>query len=490
MKRNNFNLSYNRKMSGNMGKLIPIGWQEVIPGDILSMKSTAFIRTAPLAYPVMHPVHVRVGHFFVPNNIMWDDFYDFISGGDDGNDSTAHPTINFSGGISVGSLADKLGIDPDVNYAMNALPFRAYGLIHNHFFRDKDLQTELTVSKGNGNDTTTNTTLQSVCWQKDRFTVARPWEQKGDDVLLPLGSTAPIESDGTQPTYQGQSSSTTGGLQASSGGDLGLSNGGSFTLNEALHPVNTGLRANVSNLSSATINLLRAAWSEQKFKERRALFGNDYPDYVAASFGTIVPDHRVRRPEYLGGSKDTIQFSEVVQTGVDSTDAGVGNLKGYGSGAATGRPFIKHFSEHGIVMSCMWVRPVAVYAQSQKKGWFRTTKEDYFQPEYANIGQQTIYNKEVMGGHTTPEGIHGYGQPYDDYRYNESEIAGKYRTDLDHTHLARKFASDTALNSSFVTCDPSSRVFADQNAEQLEMTINHSIVAKRKIPKMARQILL
>jgi len=195
MKRSKFSLSNYKLLSCDMGELVPIGLTEVLPGDSIQQATSALVRVTPQLAPVMHPVHVRVHHWFVPHRLTWESWEDFITGGPDGMDDSVFPTITMpaSTGAAVGTLADYLGVTPLVpSLAVSALPFRAYGLIWNEWYRDQDLQTALTVSLTDGNDTTTNTLLQNVAWEKDYFTSARPWLQKGPQVSVPIGTTAPI----------------------------------------------------------------------------------------------------------------------------------------------------------------------------------------------------------------------------------------------------------------------------------------------------------
>ena len=159
MKRSKFSLSHYKLLSQKMGVLVPISWYEALPGDTIQMSTAALIRCAPLVTPVLHPVHVRIHHWFVPNRIIWDNWEKFITGGPDGMDATAHPYINFASAPSVSSLADYMGVPTAMlsNLHVSALPFRAYALIFNEWYRDQDLVTELAVSKGDGADSTTST---------------------------------------------------------------------------------------------------------------------------------------------------------------------------------------------------------------------------------------------------------------------------------------------------------------------------------------------
>jgi hypothetical protein len=212
-KRNKFSLSHYKLLSCDMGQLVPIGLTEVIPGDTIQQATSALIRSNPLVSPVMHPVHARIHHWFVPFRLIWDDFEKFITGGASGNDTTAFPTVTLSGSnLGVGTLADYLGVPGGpASITTSALPFRAYQLIWNEFYRDQDLQAEQAVSKGNGSDTTTKLNLMNCAWEKDYFTSARPWEQKGNEVLLPLGSRADVVHDAND--YLGVKDKSTGNYE-------------------------------------------------------------------------------------------------------------------------------------------------------------------------------------------------------------------------------------------------------------------------------------
>lgn len=174
---------------------MPCGLIEVLPGDTLQQATSILLRVAPLLSPVFHNVDVRVHHWYVPHRLIWSDWENFITGGPDGNNASVFPTISFTGGSGapVGSLADYLGVPTGVdNLSVSALPFRAYSLIFNEWYRDQDLVAPLVIDVTEGPDTTTNTTLQNCAWEKDYFTSARPWEQKGPAVTIPIGSSAPV----------------------------------------------------------------------------------------------------------------------------------------------------------------------------------------------------------------------------------------------------------------------------------------------------------
>ena len=205
MKRSKFNLSHTQLHTGRMGRLIPVGLMEVLPGDTIQHAAQALIRAAPLATPPMHPVRIDVRHFFVPNRLVWNDWEDFITGGPDGDNASVFPTIEVPSEFSR-SIFDDLGVSPaaeGMGLEISALPIRALMLIWNEYYRDQDLQAELPFAKTSGPDLTNYPLQLEVNWEKDYFTTSRPWEQKGPDVLLPIGDSAPVSVTQGRPTSGG-----------------------------------------------------------------------------------------------------------------------------------------------------------------------------------------------------------------------------------------------------------------------------------------------
>lgn len=494
-RRQKHSLSHHNLATFDMGELAPVGCIEVLPGDSFQHGASVLLRCSPLLSPVMHPIDVRLHHFFVPNRLTWDGWEDFITGGSDGEggDSGAYPTItvNSGSGFAEGSLADYLGVPTGTDdLPVCALPFRAYGMIWNEFFRDQDLQTELVVSTASGADTTTNQTLQKCAWQKDYFTLARPWPQKGPDITLPLGETAPVQAfnqtTGLRMLAVGDATSDRGLEGQTGANDLRLSGGAhgaqrDVTLHNSYAGIAGGLIADLAEATSSNVNDLRRAMALQRYQEARALYGSEYVDYLRFAFGVTSDDARLQRPEYLGGGKQTIAFSEIVQSGPDGDDDGVGALKGHGIAAMRSNRYRRFFNEHGWVISLMSVRPRSMYGSGLHRSFSRTTKEDYYQRELEHIGQQEILNKELRWAHASPNGVFGYGDRYSEYRHQPSRVAGEFRSTLNFWHLARLFSSDPALNSTFVTCTPGKRIHAEQTADQLWVMVNHSIQARRAV---------
>lgn len=486
MKRSKFSLSNYKLFTSDMGELVPCGLTEVLPGDSIQQATSALVRCSPLLAPVMHPVRVDISHWFVPHRLVWDNWEKFITGGPDGMDASVFPTISFpAGGPEIGTLADYLGVPTDITgaTAVSALPFRGYAMIWNEHFRDQDLQTSLAISTADGNDITTSTALQNCNWERDYLTSARPWEQKGPAITIPLGQTAPVvgigwngsptvgtnetsvrESNGANRTYPFavDADSSTGVVLKATTGTAASTRPEVF--------------ADLSGASAVTVNILREAMALQRYEEARARYGSRYVEYLRY-LGVRSSDARLQRPEYLGGGTQTIQFSEVLQT-AEGTDP-VGDLKGHGISAGRSNRFRRYIEEHGYIFSFITVKPKTMYSQGLARHWNRRTKEDFFQKELQHIGQQEILNKEVYASHTNPNGIFGFGDRYDEYRRNLSTVSGEFRTTLDFWHLARTFTSDPALNATFVKAVPSERIFAVPSTDVLWIMAKHSIQARR-----------
>lgn len=482
-KRGKFSLSNTKLLSCDMGELIPMGLTEVLPGDTIQQATTCMVRFSPLLAPVMHPTHIQISHWFVPHRLVWEDFEDFITGGPDGNDDSVFPTITMpSGGggdgAAIGSLADYLGVPTGVSaLEVSALPFRAYALIWNEWFRDQDLQTKLVISEESGPDTTTSTELQNAAWEKDYFTSARPWEQKGPAITIPLGDQAPVMGIGNVTAGATFSNRTI--TQADGSSSVQRTNDQALYSTYVAAGATPTPYADLQGASAITINLLREAFALQRFEEARARFGSRYVEYLRY-LGVRSSDARLQRPEFLGGGRYPVQFSEVLQT-AEGTDP-VGELRGHGIGVARSNRYRRFFEEHGYVVTLMTVKPKTIYAQGLPRTWNRRTKEDFFQKELQHIGQQEVLVKEVFANEATGNDVFGYQDRYDEYRRAESTIAGEFRsTLLNFWHFARSFSSAPALNASFVECVPTENPFAVPSQDVLYVMARHSIQARRLV---------
>lgn len=483
MRRAKFSLSHTKLLSCDTGELVPCGLVEVLPGDTFQHNTSILLRASPMLAPIMHKFDVRVHHWYVPHRLNFEGFEDFITGGPDGEDDTVFPTITVDNDdIAVGDLLDYMGIPPLTAATFSALPLRAYVRIWNEFYRDQDLDTPLVLSTAPGADTTTSKLLQRVRWDKDYFTAARPWEQKGPSISLPLGTTAPVESNGLPVKFgNGTGGEANTVFRDAGGGDryLGWSlTAGSITDNTAAYLAG-GMQVDLSSASAITVTALREALAMQRYEEARARYGSRYPEYLRY-LGVRSSDARLQRPEYLGGGSAPIQFSEVLQTA--EGDDPVGEMRGHGIGAMRSNRYRRFFEEHGYVLSLLSVKPRAIYSQGLARHFNRRTKEDFWQREFEAIGQQEVLKKEVYAAAASPDAVFGYQNRYDEYRSEPSTIAGEFRTVLDHWHAARIFASEPSLNSTFVSCvPPDDRIFAVPSQDVLYIMAKHKLAARRLV---------
>ncbi|MEM2002529.1 MAG: major capsid protein [Candidatus Methanomethylicaceae archaeon] len=488
MKRSKYSLSHYRLSTFNMGQLVPVGCFEVLPGDTIQHATSCLIRVTPLLTPVMHPVRVRIHHWFVPYRLVWDQWEEFITGGPQGSSTPTMPTHNFStASTGFKSLYDYMGASPRSDgsapaLAFNALPVRAYNLIYNEFYRDQDLTPEVNVNN--------SVLVQNVAWEKDYFTTCRPWPQKGPQVTVPLSSQmAPVVPDAPNAapffkrTMGAAPEGTLGTVDASTKPAINWLGGISGNVDDNLRWGDPHLAADLS-AASPDINAFRRAFAIQRYQEARAQYGSRYTEYLRY-LGVRSSDARLQRPEYLGGGKQTIAFSEVLQTGPDANGDGVADLRGHGIAAMRSRRYRRFFEEHGVVLSLASVLPRTIYANEVPRMWLRRTKEDFWQRELQHIGQQEVSNTEVYSdaGTAGMSSVFGYQDRYAEYRHIQSGVSGEFRTLLNDWHFARIFAAQPVLNNSFVQANPANRPFAEKTQDSLWCMFQHSIQARRMVTK-------
>jgi len=464
-----FNLSYEKKLTCDMGELIPTMCDEVVPGDKFIIGNEVVVRFQPLVAPVLHEINCFVHYFFVPYRLLWEDWEDFISGGVDGQDASTLPYWDPTD-TAEGSLWDYMGmpvgVDPGADCRPVDFPKRAYNLVYNEFYRDETQITEL--------DITTAEAIQKRAWEKDYFTSALPWQQRGIAPALPISGTS-------QALWPAASASNVSNITENSSTHVP----GSVSSKAALEN-NT---VDLGSASTFDVADLRLAFQIQKWMERNARAGARYTEFLTAHFGVSPRDDRLQRPEYIGGSKNPVVVSEVLQTSM-TPDATVedgtpqGNLAGHGLTA--GRNFIAKYnaSEFGLIIGIMSIMPRPAYQQGIDRQWIKTTKYDYYFPEFANLSEQAIYRMELYANTVKNDNltVFGYQGRYDEMRVKKNQVCGAMRDTLDYWHLGRQFGSAPSLNQTFIECVPDKRIFAVQDEDGLIVNVANVIKAIRPLP--------
>ena len=498
--RSTFNRDHSVKTSFNVGDVVPFMIDEVLPGDTFNVNTSKVVRLQTLLTPVMDNIYLDTYYFFVPNRLTWEHWKQFNG---ENTASAWIPGVEYeipqitapaATGWTVGTIADYFGIPTQITgLSVNALPFRAYALIMNEWFRDQNLQAPLNIPT---NDTTiagvnTDTFVTDVAKggkpfkaskYRDYFTSCLPSPQKGPDVSIGLSGQIPVYGNGK--TISLTNGTSTGGLGTYS------HNLGAFTdivnanISNAAHasslqvdgqiglvqkPTASNIYADLASASAISINALRTAFAIQKLYEKDARGGSRYIEIIKAHFGVTSPDSRQQRPEYLGGNRVPININQVIQQSQTDTTP-MGDTAAYSVTSDYNSDFTKSFTEHGFIIGLMVARYDHTYQQGVERLWSRKERFDYYWPVFANIGEQAVKNKEIYAqGNATDDQVFGYQEAWADYRYKPSRVTGEmrstYATSLDVWHLADEYSALPTLSDGWIQENKSNvdRVLAVQS---------------------------
>lgn len=493
---NQFDLSHDVKLSCNMGYLIPTLCLDLVPGDSIRLGCEALTRLAPMVAPMMHRVDVYMHYFFVPNRLLWENWKNFITNTKVAGSVPAFPWMDYGASEYTNNpILDYMGLPKLTGtnrVKVNAMPFAAYNMIYNEYYRDQNLCPEVNYKLVDG-DNGANVDLYQLykrAWEHDYFTAALPFAQKGDAVEIPMSAEVKLANHNTQLWKQnaGGVFATPGTSEAAgtSPGGLGYNGQVASQTTGNFWSLDPNGSLEVQN-ADTNINDLRKAYALQRFLEKLARGGSRLTEFIKVMFGVQSSDARLQRPEYITGSKSPIVVSEVLNT-TGTVDAPQGAMAGHGAGVTSGN--YGHFfaEEHGYVIGILSVMPKTAYQQGVPKHFLKINNAwEYFTPDFANIGEQEIQNQEVYADDTAAnrEATFGYIPRYGEYKFMANRVAGDFKSTLDFWHMGRIFSSPPALNQQFIEADPTFRIYADTTPtdDHLWMHVFHDIKARRLMPK-------
>lgn len=503
--RSTFNRSHGYKTTFNSGYLVPVFVDEALPGDTFAVKMSCFARLATPIVPFMDNLYCDSFFFAVPYRLVWDNFQKFMGEQIDPGDSTDFliPQMESpaSTGYAIGSLSDYFGLPTGIpNLYHNSLWHRAYNLIYNQWFRDQNLQDSVVVDKDDGPDDPADYVLLKRGKRHDYFTSCLPWPQKGPAVTLPLGTSAPVLGIGKATNVFGDANQSV----LESGGSSSVTYPHAATIDAGagdttFYIQGTGatgipdIRADLTQATAATINALRQAFQIQRLYERDARGGTRYTEILKSHFQVTSPDARLQRPEVLGTGSTPINISPVPQTSSTDNTSPQGNLAAMGTMSVSGHGFVKSFVEHCLLIGMVCVRADLNYQSGLDRMFTRRTRFDHYWPALSHIGEQAVLNQEIYcvdpagGGDAQNNGVFGYQERFSEYRYKNSKITGKFRSQasgtLDIWHLAQKFTSLPVLGDTFIQeAPPINRVIAVTSEPELLFDAHFDMTCARPMP--------
>lgn len=497
MKRYNHNRSNSRFSSFNMGFLVPSCSRHSVAGTTLRGGVSGAFRLSSMVHQSLTSVRIDTFAIAGADRILWKDAEDFYTGGADGNQRPVPPFIKApAGGWAVGSLADHLGFPTGVpNLKCSALPFRLYAYWWNEYIRDPVLQDPLPISFESGEDTVTNTELQRMNWAKDIFTTALSEPQLGDEVVIPIATSAPVygkdKSAMRLVSWNQQSNEGIRGVLSLNG----TGNAGSYiptqtyvmsgtgSQNERLNIAPDGESGVIADLTNATGILpsdFNFSMAQQAWKTKRGLFGSAFRDWLAY-LGIRYSDRRLQLPQTLSHGRGVVDINGVLQT-APATGSYVGDMGGTGTGYGS-CSYKTYYDEPYTTIHLVCLRPATLYVNINPMEWMFEVREDIYTPEFAHVGMA-----ELKKGVLNPTGTDADNDPwayynrYDEMRSALNDVSGTMKTTQLSYHQGRVFESAVSLNGDFLECNPSPRIFNDmENSPQVEAAAIRNTFVERNM---------
>ena len=521
IQRSLFQRDFGYKTTLDAGKLVPFFCDMVYPGDTYIAEVSMFGRMATPIYPLMDNIRVETFYFSVPLRLIWNDFKIFMGETSGPNDTRKSEDFlvpqlvsDSSNNFKAQSLWDYFGFPQGIaNLSVSALPFRAYCLVWQEWFRAEFLQDAptLNLTSTNGYFTGNANQLDESGWDNlympaprgkrfDYFTSCLPFPQYGEGVELPLGVSATL--NGKLPTKDISNVMLSNGWSVVGGsGEFSIERSDGSLPKTTIKGLSTdsldGITADLTSATSITINSLRQAFAMQHFLERLAIGGARYTEIVRSMFGVISPDARLQRPEFLGHGVTSVNINPVQQT-AESADGGtpLGNLAAYAYFGDVHHAFNYSATEHCIVLGLMNITADLTYQQGIDRQWSYRTREEFYWPQFAHLGEQAVLQKEIFatGNEEQDNEVFGYQERYAEMRYYPSKITGKLNSNYRDTpdspsnslaswHLAQYFTSAPQLNGEFIIDKPPiDRVIAVPSEPQFIVDVYVKLQCYRPLP--------
>jgi len=544
-----FDLSHSKQFNCDMGQLIPILFEECIPGDRFSLGASFVLRMEAMVKPIMHSIKIKADYFFISSRHIMNEktmrdlgdvgtWEQFMTGGQegpqaDGSDEIPLPLWNNpSGGFKKYSMADYFGLPLGVNIPNDlkpiSFPKRCMNLVWNEHYRDQDLQDEVSLDSDE---------LLYRNWSKDYFTISRPWQLRGDPPALPLtglghaiwnydnfdtaigrttvagggvdGALLTVYRDPNSPTvgaYGGYKigtwspvvndeyynvSAVASGMSPMFDTAMRQQPNNQITDRMKIASVFGNNSIDMSGAGTFNVSDIRLAFRLQEWMERNARGGARYTEFLVHQYGVRARDYRLQRPEYIGGLRENVVVSEVLQTSETSSNSQQGNVSGHGISASQTNVGKYYVPEHGYILGIMSIVPEPVYYQGVPKQLLRRTRYDFPNDLFTHLSEQPILNGElcVTGNELYDKGFFGYQGIYDEMRQHNNMVCADMRDVQDYWNLARQFDrnSPPKLNAEFVSTKGTIRkdIFIVNDEPGFVVNWGNNIRAVRPLPIIA-----